>query len=89
MRPGGTFQDATDEEIEEIGRVFSDLKCKHCGSDTVVLVKWWTLEGKAMGTSPNRIQVLNRNYIWQCDSCGKRFRVSKSEKLRVDGPSSS
>ena len=79
MRLKGTFDDATDEELGEISKLFPGLTCKTCGSTSVSVAKWWTLEGKPMGT----VQAITHVFLWQCDECDATFRASSTEKRQV------
>ena len=83
MRPKGTFDDATDEEFGEISKLFPGLTCKTCGSTSVSVAKWWTLEGKPMGPPPNTVQAITHVFLWQCDECDATFRASSTEKRQV------
>ena len=81
MRPKGTFEDATEEEIKEISSLFPGLTCKSCGSTSISVAKWWTMTGKPMGSPP--ASAMTHVFIWACDECDSTFRVSSTEKQQV------
>ncbi|MDG6914004.1 MAG: hypothetical protein JRN44_01125 [Nitrososphaerota archaeon] len=81
MRPKGTFDDATEEEIGEISSLFPGLTCKTCGSTSISVSKWWTLEGKPMGSPPT--SAITHVFLWECDECDTTFRKTATEKRQA------